>query len=489
MAELYRFRRIKYLLWKYKELENQSIYFASPEELNDPLEGFRNNFWQGDQIVWRNFFKQYIYCLLRSFIYLRIYSDKITQDEFELGIPVEERRDRFIKETSQHPSTNFNDLLSDIYKRVFVKNELENFIIKLGNINRKVRTEEVLSYLQLMHLGVFSEIYGALVVRGLEQENQNPLNKMELKSQISSMVNLIQVDEDAEVLGKIFEVANQVLTDLLLRRRFTFRSESQKKTGEYQHPSKVELLVIDFPNSFLKQLVGRLVYPRWYAACFMRECNNSSVWGHYADSHKGVCLIFEANESAENTEPTITLNRLSGFSNKGEDWRDVPMPIYDINYAAKAGEIDFFRSIGWLQQSTLEEFWYRDDEGSFSECGLHLRNNNVDAWQKDYWKNFHRDISVKSTDWKYEKESRMILTSSLFDLSDKKRRTLTYDFNSLKGIIFGISTSNTDKLNIIQTIKNKCHKNNRRNFKFFQAYYDHATGSIQKRNLHLNVFE
>ena len=87
------------------------------------------------------------------------------------------------------------------------------------------------------------------------------------------------------------------------------------------------------------------------------------------------------------------------------------------------------------------------------------------------------------------KKSRMILTNSLFDLSDKIRRTLTYDFNSLKGIIFGISTSNTDKLKIIEIIKIKCQENNRRNFEFFQAYYDHATGRIQKRNLHLKFFE
>ena len=83
---------------------------------------------------------------------------------------------------------------------------------------------------------------------------------------------------------------------------------------------------------------------------------------------------------------------MSGSSDKGEDWRDVPMPIHDINYAAEAGEIDFFRSIGWLLQSTLEEYWYSDEEGNFSECGSHLRNNNVDAWKTDYWKVFLRDI-------------------------------------------------------------------------------------------------
>ena len=105
MTELYRFRSINYLLGKYNELENQSIYFASPEKLNDPLEGLRNIFWQGDQIVWRNFFKQYIYCLLRTTIHQKICGDLITRDKLELFIPVEKRRDKFTKETSQSPAT------------------------------------------------------------------------------------------------------------------------------------------------------------------------------------------------------------------------------------------------------------------------------------------------------------------------------------------------------------------------------------------------
>ena len=489
MTELYRFRSIEYLLEKYNELEKQSIYFAKPEELNDPLEGFRNIIWQGDRIVWRNFFKHYVYCLLKSIFHQKLCGDSITRDKLELMIPVEEQRDKFLKETSQSPFTSFNDLLSDIYNRIFEKYELDTFIIELGNINRKVRTDEVLLYLQVIHSVIWPEIYDSLVEHEFEQESQIPFANMELEPLFNDLVKLIQADDDVNVLEKMFEVANQFLTDLLLQSRLTVRSKFQKTTEECQHSSNAELLLIDFPHSFLKQLVDRLVYPRWYTACFMMECNNSSVWGHYADRHKGVCLIFEANESAKGTAPTITLKKLSESSNKEEVRSDVSIQIHKINYVAKAGEIDFFRSIGWSLRPTLEKNWYRDEEGKFSECGSHLRNNNVNAWMTDYWKVFLRDITAKTRDWKHEKESRMILTDYPFNLSDKKLRTLTYDFNSLKGIIFGINTSDTDKLKIIQIIKKKCQENNRRDFEFFQAYYDHATSSVQKRNLNLNIFE
>ena len=78
---VYRFRSMEYLLCdEYQELENQTIYFASPDELNDPMEGFRDIVWRGDRIVWANLFKHYVYCLYESYTLL----DK-TGDSKELG--------------------------------------------------------------------------------------------------------------------------------------------------------------------------------------------------------------------------------------------------------------------------------------------------------------------------------------------------------------------------------------------------------------------
>ena len=61
--EIYRLRSSYALLDGFNELENQEIFFASPEELNDPMEGFLSIYWQGDRIVWRNIFKYYLYNL------------------------------------------------------------------------------------------------------------------------------------------------------------------------------------------------------------------------------------------------------------------------------------------------------------------------------------------------------------------------------------------------------------------------------------------
>ena len=68
--EVYRFRSIDRLLGEDQELEKKTIYFASPDQLNDPMEGYRDIVWRGDEIVWTNLFTHYVYCLHTSFFYL-----------------------------------------------------------------------------------------------------------------------------------------------------------------------------------------------------------------------------------------------------------------------------------------------------------------------------------------------------------------------------------------------------------------------------------
>src|SRR5258706_3435777 len=63
---LYRFRPAGAVLDKYEELARQEIYFSPPEELNDPMEGYKDVFWLGDRIIWRNLLRHYLLCLLKT---------------------------------------------------------------------------------------------------------------------------------------------------------------------------------------------------------------------------------------------------------------------------------------------------------------------------------------------------------------------------------------------------------------------------------------
>lgn len=58
--ELYRFRPTSRVISD-KELEDHYLFFAAPSQLNDPLEGFVDLYWQGDAVAWLGLFKHYVF--------------------------------------------------------------------------------------------------------------------------------------------------------------------------------------------------------------------------------------------------------------------------------------------------------------------------------------------------------------------------------------------------------------------------------------------
>jgi len=162
------------------------------------------------------------------------------------------------------------------------------------------------------------------------------------------------------------------------------------------------------------------------------------------------------------------------------------MFFHDVDYRAKAVSIDFFRRLGRLPIPILMDVWYTDEKGTNSESSSHFSSQSKEAaWMREYWNDFIRDICIKSTDWKYEQECRLIMHGGLQEELSESDRLWNYDFESLKGVIFGIRTSDAHKLKVIEIIQRKCLESNRTDFKFYQAYYSPHDGTIQKRELRI----
>ena len=157
---------------------------------------------------------------------------------------------------------------------------------------------------------------------------------------------------------------------------------------------------------------------------------------------------------------SINLKQVTGYSNKGEQWNYAPLTVYEVTYGNGHDEIDFFRSLGRLPESKALDIWYKDSTGKISECGSHI-GENMNSWREDYWRSFYPSINIKTRDWEYEQESRLVLFTMLSDLTEKRHRKLNYRFESLDGIIFGIRTSDSDKLRILEVLKKKCRENSR----------------------------
>jgi hypothetical protein len=105
IEHLYRFRPLEWLS-DGGELRNQEIYFAEPEQLNDPMEGFRDVFWKGDAIVWKNFLRHYLLCLDNAFSQLLICGEAqpfgwkeipvFNHGDMSLGTPHKEMEDEIL---------------------------------------------------------------------------------------------------------------------------------------------------------------------------------------------------------------------------------------------------------------------------------------------------------------------------------------------------------------------------------------------------------
>ena len=146
MEEIYRFRSIENLLGKYKELENQEIYFAAPEELNDPIEGFREVYWQGDIIVWKNFFKNYITQLEYSlFQCLLLKPDDQPQINLNFSYSIDEVPE------------NRRTALEKIYESFF-QIEIINELIECLKNNRKISKNELAIFLSDLHFPILQII-------------------------------------------------------------------------------------------------------------------------------------------------------------------------------------------------------------------------------------------------------------------------------------------------------------------------------------------
>ena len=467
MAEFFRFRSIKSLLEEYEELEKQTIYFASPEEMNDPMEGFRDIVWSGDKIVWTNLFRHYVYCVHRTcLLFTLIGGDKqLDADPVQIFGPCDER-----------VMSQDKDLFDDIWTRFLNVPQIQAIIEAIANIKRKIRYRDMLHYLRVVHFVVLEEILKSYVAHGFMSQSKMPrlaeeLNDSSMLEVLLYSIRVTQGTEDTELSDDAL-----LPLEIIDNNENIFRQYHSRTISNGILEKNDRFVRFDFPKAYLEQL-ERLLWPKWYAACFMKSCHNSSVWGNYGDNHKGVCLIFEAEEA--NKSKNLELCQLTGKNVK-------TMPFRKVRYKNKTGEVDFFRSIGRLTVAALMNLWYTDREGNISECASHIRpDGDEDVWRKSYWANFFRDITIKTKDWEYEQEYRLILEDGLSEFDDMRDRTLTYNFNSLKGIVFGLNTSDEDKQRIIKIIEEKCRKNNRVDFKLYQAYYSHKDGDIRKYEVRL----
>jgi hypothetical protein len=177
---------------------------------------------------------------------------------------------------------------------------------------------------------------------------------------------------------------------------------------------------------------------------------------------------------------------MNGFAGDSPTYGYLDHEFHEIVYESEHLPVDFFRSLR-LPIPTLRAQWYTDRAGNRSACGDDIFKRESD-WRDRYWQGFYHAITRKLKDWQYEQEYRLILSGMMLDFSDHTSRKVQYDFNDLDGIIFGINTPTSEKLDICKIVEEKCRVTNRKDFKFYQAFYSRTTGKIEHAEMGLLKF-
>lgn len=464
VTHLYRYRPARAVLGKFQELERGEIYFSTAEELNDPMEGFKDVYWQGDEIVWRNLLKHYALCVLQTaaccFVAGPEFDAKLLNN-IVFWVP---------QELPVAP-------IRGIYERVLAdflgEPAAQAFIRILSARSTPVRRYELITYLRALHGFALQAVLKEYRHHGLFPPTVNigappPREKLRADA-ISMMENAVQfaasLSPSEAAPEMLFSATEATMAQAAL-------------IGEYVLPEREKRLPLvhltyRFPSAYVSAL-DKLMHRDWYAACFSKNAENHSMWSTYGDGHRGVCLKFRVGLE---TAPSLTLERVTslGGSKNGEfsyGSSFVPHSIKPVVYSRDYPSIDFFRSLGTVRIPHLNGFWYLGEDGKFSACrnAMHADEN---AWRAAYWDTFERSALCKTPEWAHEEEYRILFHSG-FDVREPEMRKLKYRFEDLSGIVFGLRTDVEDKLQMMRIVVDKCAATGRTGFEFWEVRYQYT---------------
>lgn len=179
-----------------------------------------------------------------------------------------------------------------------------------------------------------------------------------------------------------------------------------------------------------------------YFASFSEVRDESLMWSHYADKHRGFCLIFRAIDGR--------LNQYRPRMKRGFDFETpnglAPSMSYGIPESFQFKRISYEEIV--VTQNAFNCF-PEFVAGKIESDAMRLKL--ISSMEEGY---FQKHIS-----WNYEKEVRLSLSSPmpwLFGAHQdysRQQRLFQYEPTQLVGVIFGIKISTEDKLRIFEIVR------------------------------------
>lgn len=471
---LYHHRSVKNAI---KEIEQGTLHFSTRDELNDPMESYLRVFWQGDTPAWQGLLKNYVCSVYNA---ITIYLLQGGEDLIH--------HNSLVVDIHQYDEVPLGGVYSDLCDTFLADRDVQRLADALGKSDRQVQAWEITLFLHFLHSKALAICLEMQVTNHtIPDEEVRSLILFLEKAKVVSPHELIKTNllgnTEKDVLTKVSEDLMEDMRELQYlnfgqdeeaflygeRPEGNDASHTSESAEQQQHRDWLSI-VVDYPKVYVEQLT-ELLYPEAYMCCFTDVNNNSSMWGNYADNHKGVCLIFETDED----------QRLALSSSHGGETK---LKVQKIEYEGDRIERNFFDSFGRLTPKQIQSWLTGVDSISTS---YHNIFKDPEKWKKQYWDAFNVKNHRKVKAWEHESEYRVTIDNSFGQFTNKESRNLLYASEALKGVIFGIRTSEYDKKRIIDALLKRTDL--REDFLFQQAEFDSQTQSISIRNKGLWILE
>lgn len=458
----YRLRSSEKLL-DYKELEHFQIYLASPDALNDPMEGYKEVSLRGDEVLWENLFRHYVLALTWTFAGF-LFDDR----------PFEEPRIPAALTADDLPTDAFRELYSaacDAFMQHPASSAALRHLQQAGEPVSRNTTKFVLSMLSGPALSA--------VVRTLHQSGLFPGSPDELLGSTEALEPTL-----AEIIGRWSSIsademdgvafATNVVNDQQ-RMRHLFHLDG---TPDNAFARRIHYLLSSFADRYFDGVIDQLVHPPWRTACFTATCTNASNWAAYGENHRGVALMYRP--LYEEQQPYLPLVTVTGYAGGADgtirwDKGTVKAKLEPVDYTNRLPSIEFFASLGNLARGKLDRAWATGRDGKRSALMEAMFSERA-AWRNAYWSTYRKVMTTKLEDWRHEQEYRIVLPDTL-GLGDE-HRLAEYDPSTLSGIVFGMKTPERHKLEIMRQVARYCERVGRKDFDFFQIAYNTRTGCL-----------
>ncbi len=169
---------------------------------------------------------------------------------------------------------------------------------------------------------------------------------------------------------------------------------------------------------------------------FSKNAINPTMWGHYGAAETGFVIIYESSDGFVDVESS--LSNLSGYREKEEGWTEIGsyanerLLLQDVNYSNQPCKVNAFERL-------IHKFFYseREDHYDVPESLLGV----IDRMEEN------KVGLVKYTDWKYEKEVRLLFPA--YEEIPSEHRCLQVNSRHIKGVIFGSKTSDSSKERVL----------------------------------------